>query len=169
MSKALQIKKFPGYYITDTGDVYSRIVGKYHNIEGRIKKLKPGLCKHTGYLKVVLSKTTCSVHKLVAEAFIPNPDNKKCVNHIDGNKLNNNVSNLDWCSFSENSLHSCNILGKRKPSFPILQIQGGKIIKEFSSIAEAEKQTGINHNRIRRCCESISYKTIGGVQFKYKN
>ena len=59
-----------------------------------------------GYRAVVIRRKTHMVHRLVAQAFIPNPDNKPCVNHIDGNKLNNHVSNLEWCSVQENNLHA---------------------------------------------------------------
>lgn len=53
------------------------------------------------------------IHRLVAQAFIPNPLNKPCVNHIDGNGLNNNVYNLEWVTYSENEKHSYDILGKK--------------------------------------------------------
>jgi len=59
-----------------------------------------------GYQTVVIRRKTHMIHRLVAQAFIPNPDNKPCVNHIDGNKLNNQVSNLEWCSIQENNLHA---------------------------------------------------------------
>ena len=59
-----------------------------------------------GYQTVVIRRKTHMIHRLLAQAFIPNPDNKPCVNHIDGNKLNNQVSNLEWCSIQENNLHA---------------------------------------------------------------
>lgn len=61
-----------------------------------------------------------SVHRLVATTFIINPDNKPQVNHIDGNKINNNKSNLEWCTCSENQIHSVKI-GLSFPSYPILK------------------------------------------------
>lgn len=74
-----------------------------------------------GYMHVCLSKegkpSTKRVHRLVAEAFIANPMGKPVVNHIDGDKANNAVSNLEWATNSENELHSYRVLGK-KPSRP---------------------------------------------------
>ena len=83
--------------------------GRADNRKGR--KLKPSIDKY-GYYKVVLShngkRKTYPVHRLVAMAFLPNPLNKKTVNHIDGNKTNNNVSNLEWASQKENQSHKWN-------------------------------------------------------------
>ena len=86
MSKAVKIKDFPEYYITDTGQVYCRKATR--NRTGRIKKLQPQLTKK-GYLKIGLSKNNCRkfflIHRLVAEAFIKKPANSE-VNHINGIK-----------------------------------------------------------------------------------
>ena len=75
---------------------------------GKTKLLKPDTI-HTGYLRVTLCKDGKTkypfVHRLVAQAFIPNPDNKPQVNHIDGDKTNNYVSNLEWVTAAENIHH----------------------------------------------------------------
>lgn len=103
------------YEVSDEGNVRSldRIVrtGIKHN-ETRIwrgRQLKRSL-KHTGYYSVDLCKDgkirSESVHRLVAEAFIPNPEHKKVVNHINGNKADDRVENLEWVSYKENHWHA---------------------------------------------------------------
>lgn len=172
--KKAQIKDFPNYIITDTGDVYS--------IVGHIKKIKP--YNSRGYLRVTLSKnnvnTHKSVHRLVAEAFIPNPGNKPQVNHKNGIKTDNRVENLEFCTASENTKHAFDVLGRKanKPwlnkfgkdnylSKLVLQIQDGKIIAEFYGTQEAERKTNIKSSNIRKCCKGIR-NTAGGYQWKYK-
>ena len=91
---------YTNYYITEDGKLFNKT-----------KQLKT--YKGERYEKVVLKidgKSTMKyIHRLVAEAFIPNPHNKATVNHIDGNKMNNCVSNLEWATQSENNYHSYQI------------------------------------------------------------
>lgn len=104
------ILDFNGYQVSNIGRVRSmdRFCGNRHGvIHGKL--LKPFINRR-GYLEVNLYKNSkCTakiIHRLVAKAFIPNNFNKPQVNHIDGNKLNNKVSNLEWMSNSENQLHA---------------------------------------------------------------
>lgn len=98
----VQIKTHPNYEVDTAGNVYSLT---RPGVRGR--KLKPQL--HSGgYSAVMLmpGKRWYKVHRLVAEAFVPNPDGKPYVNHIDGVKANNASSNLEWCTHKENVQHA---------------------------------------------------------------
>jgi len=93
------------YFIEENGNVFSL---------SKCRNLKHQIC-NIGYHRVGLildsgKRRTCSVHRLVALKYIPNPENKPCVNHIDGNKSNNHVNNLEWCTYKENTAHAKDVL-----------------------------------------------------------
>ncbi len=123
-----------------------------------------------GYLHTVLTdnegkRKVVKVHRLVAEAFIPNPNNYVQVNHIDGNKTNNCVDNLEWCTNEYNMKHSWRIgLRNEKTYFNIIKKirqydLEGNFIKEWNSAKEIEQQLGISVNMIRKCCNGKRNKT----------
>lgn len=142
------IKDYEGLYqISNLGRVRGvfNYRGKNHILKQNIKN---------NYYQVGLRKSNSrrwrGVHRLVAETFIPNPDNLPCVNHKDENKLNNKSENLEWCTFSYNNTYGNRIEKvKKKTSKPIKQYDlDGNFIKEFHSISEASRETKINISNI---------------------
>ena len=165
------------YQVSNMGNVKSleRTVWNgrgYFKTSERI--LKPGKDRD-GYLIVQLSKEgkvkACKVHRLVSQAFIPNPDNLPQVNHIDENKENNHVDNLEWVTCRENANHGTrNQRVAEKESKPIIGIDKVTgLIVEFQSAREAERQLGINNSSIIKCCKGKRYKSCGGFQWYYKD
>ena len=92
----IDVANHEGYLINTDGEVLNSNTGK---------KLKHSM-SGTGYLTVYVDGKNELLHRLVAETFLHNPDNLPCVNHKDGNKLNNSIDNLEWCTYSENNLHA---------------------------------------------------------------
>lgn len=121
-----------------------------------------------GYNRVTLSKNgkikQYLVHRLVAEAFIPNPSNLPQINHINEITNDNRVENLEWCTNEYNcnyGTHNINI--SRTMSVPILQYTlDGQFIKEWKSSREAELETGISNVNILRCCHGGFYNSNRG-------
>ena len=120
----IDAKKFEGYYeVSNTGKVRRKLCETIYK-DGRVANFSQTILKAVpnkkGYLKVYLSvkskKYTKSLHRIVAESFIENPLNKKTVNHIDCDKTNNHVSNLEWATNSENMRHAFDVLKIGKKS-----------------------------------------------------
>lgn len=141
-----------------------------------VRKILPKYKNKDGYMFVVLTQNKnqkCyKVHRLVAQEFIPNPENKPQVNHKNGIKADNSVENLEWCTAKENSEHYHHILcgkpilpKKPKKQKKILQIIGQEIINEYDSIADAEWQTFISKQSISQCIRGRQ-KTAGGYKWQ---
>lgn len=157
------IENYPNYTISDKGEIVNTNTNK--ELKGYIRK--------DGYVVATLSKGSkkykCYIHRLVAETFIPNPNNLPQVNHIDEDKTNNCVSNLEWITSKDN----CNY-GTRNErqglghSKPIEQYDlEGKFIKEWDSAAQIERDLGFNHSNISKCCLG-RYNVAYNYKWKFK-
>ena len=103
----------------------------------------------------------------MAEAFIPNPENKPQVNHIDCNKLNNNVNNLEWATASENAIHSYKFNKKRLTGVNQYTLNN-KFLKEYESLSDASRKTKTKYQSIQKACKG-EYKQAGGFVWRYSN
>ena len=148
--------------------------------KGRVKSLKWGkerilrpMINTSGYYYITLCndsvKKAFQLHRLVAQAFIPNLYNKPQVNHLDENKLNNSVDNLEWATAKENSNYgSRNERAGNSLSIPILQYsKSGEFIKKWLGALEVERVLGINNSHIIDCCKG-RYKSAYGFIWRYK-
>lgn len=129
--KWLEIKDWPGYYISNHGKVKN---------SNKLLALCPAK-KRRGYIYVYHSQGLMKpraklVHRLVAQYFIPNPQNKPQVNHIDFNPANNHVSNLEWCTAKENTAHTVN--SGRKVQYRGTQCPQAKLSEEIVQKIKAD-------------------------------
>lgn len=165
------VKGYEGLYqISNLGNIKS--LQKSRRLNKKERLLTPYKNKN-GYLWVVLSKDKklkrYSIHRLVASAFIDNPNNYPQVNHKDENKSNNRVSNLEWCDCKYNNGYGTKKerLSKIK-SKPILQYsKQGDFIKRWNNTLEIERELNIYHNLISKCCKG-QFKNAGGYVWKYE-
>lgn len=172
------IQGYEGYYeVSDTGLVRSldRVVpdtksGLKH-LKGKIMKQTEsiGRTRDSGYYVVNLRKNHTTnvtpVHRIVAETFIENSQGLPTVNHIDGDKHNNHVTNLEWVSYSENNIHALKN-GLRNPrGICIRQMDlDGRFISDFKSACEASRVTGIGRAMISHCVNGRA-NSAGGFRW----
>jgi len=120
------------------------------------------------------------IHRLVANAFIPNPQNKPCVNHKNGNKLDNRLENLEWVTYSENERHSYDILGKKatsgafkKGSIPtnrkrVARVNdNNKIIKTYDSATHTAQELNVSQSFVLRRCRGEIKSRFNNYYFKF--
>ena len=161
------------YQVSDMGRV-KRLIGYRCRKERILKTFDNG----NGYPFVVLCKDGVSkeyyVHRLVAEAFLPNPNNLPCVNHINEVKTDNRSENLEYCDHAYNNSYGNRItriaksMTNGKLSKSILQYSlDGDFIKEYPSANEVERQLGFSQGNISKCCLG-KYKQMYGYKWHYK-
>ncbi|MDB4340066.1 HNH endonuclease [Crocinitomicaceae bacterium] len=146
------------YYISKSGSLFSTKKSRCRKVDGYYAP--SGTIHANGYRYFTLMRNGKSVkepaHRLVAYAFIENPESKPCVNHIDGNKLNNDLSNLEWVSYSENASHAYD-LGLRKRDRP------------EASVASAKRRSSITQDdavgivKALKKNPKLTYKQIGDM------
>ena len=171
------IPNFEGLYlISNFGNVKSVERFKRNNtgtqfVNERLRVLNPD---KDGYLKVCLSKDgkhyVKSIHRLVAEAFIPNPDNLPVINHKNEDKQDNRVENLEWCTVQYNTMYGTGrIRTSMKQGKSVEQLDlDGNVIDEFYSMCVAAKITGIPQPNIHKVCNGTR-RTAGGYKWRYKD
>ena len=169
------------YEVSNHGRIKS--INLYAHKEPKIMRLSDN---GTGYLKVVLSKNNKTkqhlIHRLVAAAFVDNPDGFEFVNHKDENKKNNAADNLEWCDKSYNSTYSLDRHPERKVMYgtffkgkgyrgkpfkytaKVLQYtKCGKLISVYDDVVDANKKTGIKNAAIIACCKGKQHTAFGYV------
>ena len=164
------------YQISNLGRVRSidRIVG--YRYKGKQRVYKGRILKQmtrNGYLYVSLSKENVlkqkNIHRLVANAFLPNPSKLPIINHIDENKKNNMVSNLEWCTGAYNTKYGS---GRKKQAESqqkvVLQYdRNGNLLNQYPSVTIAALQNGYNLKTVSQCCRGCT-KSAYNYIWKYK-
>lgn len=151
-------------------------VSNYGNVRGyRRKKILTPPLDQRGYKRTKIGKKSVRVHRLVALTFIPNPDNKPQVNHIDGDKTNNHIENLEWVTNDENREHAVK-LGLYKDNKSVLWEKlkrkvvayglDGKLVGEFESLQEAARQLNADASNIHAAING-RIKSHRGYLWKY--
>jgi len=156
-----RVPDFPNYIVTKDGNVYNT----------KSSRLMVPVPTPNNYQRLTLSNNgvtkTVLIHRVVAQAYLKQPKGKNFVNHKDCNQQNNNVSNLEWCTISENMIHY-HSLNKVIPTVKVIQYDMNEnYIETFESIVAAAKKTGVDNSSIVRVCKGKS-RHAGNYIWKYE-
>lgn len=170
------VKGYEGLYEVSNSGKVRTLPHTTNGITVPSTELKTSMHKSHRYIRLRLYKNGESkdymLHRLVAQAFVPNPCNKPQINHIDGDRANNSASNLEWCTQAENNRHAID-MGLQNPWImiqarkkKILQISmSGEVVKEWESMTEAAKALGLQVSNISHCCKG-RIKSTGGYKWQ---
>lgn len=178
------VKGYEGLYQVSN---HGRVKSLNYNHTKKEKVLVP-LKHQNGYLFVNINGKQQSIHRLIAKTFIPNQKNKNQVNHIDGNKENNRIDNLEWCTAKENTRHAyknglINLNTEKKKKSELININKateknkkriiqcdlcGNVINTFDSIVDASRSTKSNATHISLCAKG-KQNTCNGYIWRYVN
>ncbi len=156
------LEDYPMYKISRDGQIFSIWLKKMK------KNIDRGGYKSSYMIDSNKKGHTMYVHRAVAMAYIPNPNNYKIINHKDGDPSNNVVENLEWCTYEQNSQHAYDT-GLNTSLRSVIQMdEEDNIINIFKSIKEAAEITGINRSCISSVCRGVyKNKITGGYRWKY--
>lgn len=174
--KLVECDLYPGYLFSSEGKIYTR----YHSKEWIEMKPFVNSC-HMGYLRIRLKNNLGKfkkehLHRIIAKVFIPNPFNLPCVNHKDENIYNNDISNLEWCTYTYNNAYGNHVQNCRKGilkaaenrQIPVIAISKDGKQQDFESMEKAAEATGTYAPNIRQCLLN-QRKTAGGYTWKKKS
>lgn len=159
-----QIRDYPNYRINVLGEIQTCVERGSNRPTDTWRTLKQIYDKSCGYMIVTLCKEGVKknkrVHRLLCEAFLPNPDNKAQINHIDGNKLNNSLNNLEWNTPKENAQHAVRtgLCDNRRKDQEVAVLQydlEGNYLAEYASIHQASRDTGVAYQNIYKVCQGL--------------
>ena len=156
----VRIKGHEYYEVSNLGHIRNRLSGQNLN----------GYPNYKGYLRVMLDGKQKTIHRLVAEAFIPNPNNLDTIDHIDGNKLNNAADNLQWMSRGDNSAKAVKGTSRTIRREKVACLETHKI---YDSAAAAARELKVYADSVRGCCKGKQYTAINDkgekLHFMYKS
>jgi hypothetical protein len=159
--KNVNYKNFGNLYQVSTkGEVRRTKTGKILKIYPRAGYSSLSMCN--------IKQETVNIHRIVALTFLENPDNLQTVNHKNGDKTDNNVSNLEWCSYKSNTEHALktNLVKTHKKKVEKYSYDGSTLIETFDSIKDAESKTGVGNRLISQVCRGQK-PTAHGFRWKY--